>query len=280
MLAVWGPHGAPGRSTVASGLAGLLGARGEAPLLVDADPYGGTLAQQHGALDEVSGLLAAARLETAGDLPAHWRELPRGIPPGVALVSGLPRADRWSEVRPGVLEHLLDLGRAAGPVVVDAGPGVEEDPLEVGSGRPPRTGLTLAALDAADEIVVVGSADPVGLSRLARGLVELGERLASRERGAVPVRVVVNRMRPTLGWGEREIAGMVEGFARVRGVHFLPEDRAAVDAALVAGRGLAEQGGSALLDALGPVADALVGPAAGAEPRRLRRRRAGRARRP
>ena len=57
--------------------------------------------------------------------------------------------------------------------------------------------MTLAALDAADEIVVVGSADPVGLSRLARGLVELRERTAG-----APVRVVVNRMRPTLGWSE------------------------------------------------------------------------------
>ena len=40
------------------------------------------------------------------------------------------------------------------------------------------------------------------------------------------MRVVVNRMRPTLGWSERDIAGMVEGFARLAGVHFLPDDRA------------------------------------------------------
>lgn len=110
---------------------------------------------------------------------------------------------------------------------------------------------------------------------------ELNERLAAQDRGGVPVRVLVNRMRPTLGWSEREIAGMVEGFARVRGLHFLPEDRAAVDAALVAGRGLAEQGGSPLLETLRPVVDAIAG--SGDDARRgrrgLRRRRAGRARR-
>lgn len=57
------------------------------------------------------------------------------------------------------------------------------------------------------------------------------------------------------------------------------EDRAGVDAALVAGRGLVERDGSALADALVPAADALV-PPRDARPRgRLRRRRAGRARR-
>ena len=51
--------------------------------------------------------------------------------------------------------------------------------------------------------VVVGSADPVGLSRLARGLVDLREVV-----GPAPVHVVVNRMRASLGWSEKEVAGM------------------------------------------------------------------------
>ena len=72
--------------------------------------------------------------------------------------------------------------------------------------------MTLAALGAADEVVVVGSADPVGLSRLARGLVELGEVV-----GPASVRVLVNRMRPTLGWSERDIVAMLGGWSRRRG---------------------------------------------------------------
>lgn len=280
VIAVWGPHGAPGRTTVAVTLAGLMAAGTATPLLVDADPCGGAVAQHLGVLDEISGLLAAARLETAGDLAAHWREVPRAVPPGVEVVTGLPRADRWAEVRPGVLEHLIALGRSTGPVVVDTGASIEEDPLEVGTGRPPRNGLTLAALGAADEVLVVGSADPIGLSRLARGLVEVGEHLRAADGAGPPVRVLVNRMRPTLGWSEREIVGMVEGFARVSGVHFLPEDRASVDAALVAGCGLVEQGRSALLDALRPVARGVAGGGAGPPEKRVRRRRAGRARRP
>ena len=40
---------------------------------------------------------------------------------------------------------------------------------------------------------------------------------------------MINRMRSTLGWSERDLAGMVEGFTRLTGLHFLPEDRAVVN---------------------------------------------------
>jgi len=112
--------------------------------------------------------------------------------------------------------------------------------------------MTLAALGAADEVVVVGSADPVGLSRLARGLVEV------RDVGVPEVRVVINRMRSTLGWSERDLAGMVEGFTRLTGLHFLPEDRAAVDRALVSGKTVIELGDSALGRGLAGVAAGIL----------------------
>ena len=80
-----------------------------------------------------------------------------------------------------------------------------------------------------------------------------------------PARVVVNRMRPTLGWSERDIAGMVAGFARLAGLHFLPDDRATVDRALVAGRTLLETDAESPLGrAVGRLVDAVV--PAGAEP--------------
>ena len=101
--------------------------------------------------------------------------------------------------------------------------------------------MTLAALDVADEVLVVGTADPVGLSRLARALVDLRESLPT-----TPTRVVVNRMRPTLGWSERDVEQMVAGFGRPVGLHFLPEDRATVDRALVTGRTLLETSDSPL----------------------------------
>ncbi len=273
VVAVWGPAGAPGRSTVAAGLAAELSRRGRVTLLVDADPFGGSQAQQLGVLDEVSGLLAASRLVTSGELEQHFTGVPRGLDARLSVVTGLPRADRWVEVRPGTVERLVAVGRRQGDVVLDTGFCVEDDPvLDVGS-RPGRHQLTLEALGAADEVVVVGAADPVGLSRLARALVEVHDLLDGR----VP-HVVVNRMRPSLGWSDKDVAGMVRGFADVASLHFLPDDRAAVDRALVSGRLLLESGEGALTRALGPVADAVVPASVAGVPARTRT--AGRGRRP
>ena len=136
----------------------------------------------------------------------------RAVGEHLTVVTGLPRPDRWVEVRAGAVEHLLEVAAAHGDVVVDTGFALESDPVGEFGARPPRNQTTLAALAQADEVVVVGSADPVGLSRLARGLVDLREVVAG-----APVRVVVNRMRPSLGWSEKDVAGMVEGFARLVG---------------------------------------------------------------
>ncbi|WP_435745988.1 AAA family ATPase [Nocardioides sp. SYSU DS0663] len=276
VVVVWGPAGAPGRTTLAAGVAAELGRRARRTVLVDADPYGGTVAQQLGILDEVSGLLSAARLATTGTLAEGFAATQRGLDEHLSVVTGLPRPDRWVEVRPGALGHLLDVAREQGDVVVDTGPGLADDAVE--PGRPTRDRLTLEAVEAADELVVVGAADPVGLSRLARGLVDLAE-----VTGGAPVRVVVNRMRPTLGWSEQEVAGMVAGFGRVDSLHFLPDDRGSVDRALVAGRTLLETGESPLTRAIEAVVDGFAprrGPVPGSRARgRLSRRTAGRARR-
>ncbi|MDN4172446.1 hypothetical protein QWY28_05790 [Nocardioides sp. SOB77] len=288
-VVVWGPAGAPGRTTVAAAVAAELARRRRRTILVDGDPYGGTAAQQLGILDEVSGLLSAARLATAGTLAEGFTSVQRGLDQHLSVVTGLPRADRWAEVRAGTVEHLLEVGRDHGDVVVDTGFSLEEDGID--PARPGRNRLTLEAIGAADELLVVGTADPVGLSRLARGLVELGE-----VTGGAPVRVVVNRMRPTLGWSERDVAAMVAGFGRIASLHFVPDDRAGVDRAVVAGRTLLESGESPATRAVAAVVDALqptqqpaqqpprpppagTGTGTGDGRRGLRRRTAGRDRR-
>jgi MinD-like ATPase involved in chromosome partitioning or flagellar assembly len=239
---------------VTTALAATLAGRGLRTTLVDADPYAASVAQQLGVLDEVSGLLSAARLTSEGSLEARFASVQRSLGDHLSVVTGLPRPDRWVEIRAGVVEHLLEVARASGHVVVDTGFSLEEEPGGDLLARPGRNQLTLGALAVADEIVVVGSADPVGLSRLARGLVDLRELHAGS-----PVRVVVNRMRPTLGWSERDITGMVEGFARLAGVHFLPDDRIAADRALVTGTPLpAAAGDSELARAVATVTEALV----------------------
>lgn len=251
VVAIWGPQGAPGRTTVACTMAAELARRGQPVVLVDADPWGGSVAQQFGILDEVSGVLSAARLSTAGVLVDELPTVQRALGNHLSVITGLPRADRYVEVRSGAVEHLLEVASDGACVLVDTGFSLEDDPATDFGTRPGRNSMTLGALSLADEVVVVGSADPVGLSRLARGLVDLRDVLA----GAA-VRVVVNHNRSSLGWSEKEISGMVEGFAHLLGIHFLPEDRPAVDRALVAGEPLSGDG--PLARAVAEVADAVL----------------------
>ncbi|MDN5744752.1 MAG: hypothetical protein L0H31_06475 [Nocardioidaceae bacterium] len=258
IIAVWGAAGAPGRTTVATGLAAELARRGLGTTLLDADPYGGAVGQHLGILDEVSGLLAAARLVAAGTLEERFSTVQRRLSDRLHVITGLPRPDRWSEVRAGALTEISEHARCGGQVVVDTGFSLEPD-LASDLGRPGRNDLTREVLEVADDIVLVGGADPVGLSRLARACVDLHE-----FRPDPPVQVVVNRMRPTLGWRETDLIAMLAGFGSHRGVHFLPDDQAAVDKALVAGQLLIESGESALTRALAAVLDAMAHVAADA----------------
>ena len=265
-IAVWGPAGSPGRSLLAAAIAAELARRRRPTVLVDADPYGGTLGQALGVLDEVSGLLAASRWAVSGQLAERFASVQRALGPCLTVVTGLPRPERWTEVRPEVVEEVVALGRRHGDVVVDTGFSLEDDPARQVGGRAPRNQLTVSALETSDEIVVVGAADPVGLSRLARGLSDVRDLVP-----ATPLRVVVNRMRPSLGWSEKDISQMITGFASVDSLHFLPEDRAGVDRALVAGRSLLEVGESALTRAVSVLVDAWSPP--------IKQRTTGRARR-
>ncbi|CAN5479178.1 P-loop NTPase [soil metagenome] len=271
VVAVWGPAGAPGRTTVAVGIAAEIARAGRDTFLLDVDPYGGAVAQHLGVLDEVSGLLAAARSANSGLLDAdRLSAFARQVDDRLRVLTGLPRADRWAEVRPAAFEQLLDeAGRLSSLVVLDTGFSLENDLSDPFSAAPQRNRMTRDAVHAADEVLVVGAADPVGLARLARGLVELREVLPG-----VRPRVVVNRTRPSLGWSDREIRGMVEGFVTPVEVHFLPDARAAADRALMAGQSLAESGESPLRTAMAALAGSVLGaPADSVGRRRLRRRR-------
>lgn len=94
VVAIWGPTGAPGRTTVAVTLGDELARLGYASLLVDADVYGGTVAAVLGLLDESPGL--AARV------PSCVRAtIARGGPRRAVLAAG-PTAARAHRPATGV----------------------------------------------------------------------------------------------------------------------------------------------------------------------------------
>ena len=267
-----GPTGAPGRTTVAICLASELAALGWPSLLIDADVYGGVVAQALGLLDESPGLAAACRQANAGtlDLPA-LAGLARQVSPVLRVLSGIARPDRWPELRPASLEVVLALSASLAAVtVVDCGFCLEQDEeLAYDTMAPRRNGATLAVLEAAETVVVVGSADPIGLQRLVRGLGELKQAVP----GVRPT-VVVNRLRSSAVPGDaaQEVRAALSRYAGVDELHLVPLDVSGVDGALAAGRTLVEATPSSpARQALAALAAALVG-----APVPSRRRRFGR----
>ena len=239
IIAVWGPAGAPGRTTVALNLAGELARLGQPALLVDADTYGGCIAQALSLLDEAPGLAAATRSADQGSLDlAMLARLAPEVCSGLRVLTGIPKAERWPELRAAPLEHVLTLSRRLVRfTVIDCGFSLEDDEeLSYDTLAPQRNAATLTSLSVADRVIAVGAGDPIGLQRLVRGLQELGT-VAS----PTPT-VVVNKVRASAVGPrpERRIREALSRFAGIDDLRFIPDDPATLDDALLTGRLLAE----------------------------------------
>ncbi|HET9944348.1 MAG TPA: chromosome partitioning protein, partial [Actinomycetes bacterium] len=268
VVAVWGPTGAPGRTSVAVTVAAELAALGTSTLLADADVYGGSVAQVLGLLDEAPGLAAAARSAGNGTLDrSALAALAPVVGPGLRVLTGISRAERWPELRPSAVEQVWAVVREVAAVtVVDCAFCLEQDEeLAFDTAAPLRNGVTLTTLGAADVVLAVGAADPVGLHRLVRGLSELRDVVP----GAAP-RVVVNRVRSSVVGRDprRQVAEALERYAGVTDPVLVPDDPAAFDTALLRGRPVGEVAASS--PARQPLAH-LAADLVGRTPRRRRR---------
>lgn len=240
LVAVWGPIGSPGRTTVATTLADELARMQIETLLVDADTYGPSVSQVLGILDEASGIAAAAREANAGlldtDVLAGCARLLR---PGLRVLTGVTRPDRWPELPVSALAAVWRIARELAVwTVVDCGFCLERDEeIAYDTFAPLRNGATLVTLAAAEVVIAVGSADPVGLQRLIRGLPELRERAPQAD-----IKVVVNHVRrgPVGRNPERRVLESLQRHAGVTSAVLVPADRTALDAALAGGRTLAD----------------------------------------
>ena len=242
MIAVWGPAGSPGRSTIAIELAVELARGGRHVGLVDADSHAPSIALALGLADEAPGFAAACRQSELGGLDA--RELTRISAPigstGVDVLTGLNRPSRWPELsRSRVTAALAACREWADYTVVDVAAPLERDEEIVSDlDGPRRNAATLAALRAADLVVAVAAADPLGVSRFLRAYPELRATI-----GATPVAVVANRLRPgALGIDARgQVRRTLDRFGGITDVWFVPTDPRAADAALLAARPIARR---------------------------------------
>lgn len=241
VIAVWGPAGAPGRTTLAVNIAAEIAAAGHTVALVDADPYGGAVAPSLGLLDEAPGFASACRLAGADalDRAELERVVQRYSAPRASfdVFSGLVGPSRWPELsRDRVTGALAAIRGWVEYVVIDTGFSLEHDE-EITSDQfaPRRNAATFACLAAADRVVAVGLADPVGLSRLLRGHSELVD-LIEPER----IDVVVNRVRTSaLGIDAHgQVRQTLRRFAGLADATLLPHDGKAADAAILTARTL------------------------------------------
>lgn len=243
VIAVWGPHGAPGRTTLAIELAAELSRGGKRVGLVDADAHAPSIALALGLADEGPGFAAACR--QSDRQPLEPAELTRISSPVAAagatidVLTGINRPGRWPELSATRVTAVMEACRSwADHTVVDVAASLESDEEIVSDLEGPRrNAATLAALRSADVVVAVCAADPVGTARFLRAYAELRAAV-----GSTRVVVVANRMRAaTVGVDARgQLRRTLERFAGIEQVWFVPSDPRAADAALLTARPVAD----------------------------------------
>lgn len=237
VIAVWGPAGAPGRSVVAVNLAAELAGLGHPTLCVDLDTYGASMAQLVGLLDEGSGVAAACRAANLGSLDlATLRRLAVEVRPRLRMLTGITGSHRWHELRSASLDVLLDRARRAFRyVVIDVGFCVEQDEeLSYDTVAPRRNGAAVDVLAAADLLVAVAAADPVGIARFVRSLADLPQPPSGRRSITV-----INRVRrAAIGRGDtaQQLVLALGRYASIDDALLIPDDPATADTAVAAGR--------------------------------------------
>ncbi len=241
VIAVWGPAGAPGRTTIAIAIAAELAAEGFSVALADADTHSGSVAPALGLLDEAPGFAAACRLAGMDGLTTEELERvaerfrsPHG---SFWVLTGLGRPHRWPELSTERVVAVIGACRDWVDVtVLDTGFSLENDE-EISSDlfAPRRNAATIAALREADRVVAVGAGDPVGLSRFLRAHVDLLE-VVDAER----VTTVVNKIRGSaIGLNPgAQVEQTLQRFGGITSPVLVPHDQQALDAAILSGKTL------------------------------------------
>ena len=243
VIAVWGPAGAPGRTTLAIGVAAELAALGASVVLADVDTHGASIAPALGMLDEAPGFAAASRLAGNGALTiteleriAQRYDSPHG---SFRVLTGIGRPSRWPELSADRVAAVIALCRTwVDYTVLDIGSSLENDE-EISSDlfAPRRNAAAVTAVRDADRLLAVGAADPVGMSRFLRAYVDLEEVSSNND-----VTVVMNRVRASaIGMNPNgQVMQTLSRFGGIESPVLVPFDLAALDGAVLSGRTLVD----------------------------------------
>jgi len=246
VLAVWGPAGSPGKSTIATNLASELSLAGERVLLIDLDTLAPSLALGLGLVDTPAGLSACLRLAEQNRLSLdEFNRLTISIALGrneLRFMSGVSSPHRWPEVTEERFEKLLrDISGQVDHVVLDLAQATsfKSNLIHPSTMNPfdfNRDSLLRSVLSKADKVVLVSGSDPIAAQRFL-----LAREFLSELDSTIDPFVVVNRFR-TGALGSRakdELEQTYLSLAKSRVDVFIPEDRDNLDKAILNGLPLA-----------------------------------------
>jgi MinD-like ATPase involved in chromosome partitioning or flagellar assembly len=238
VIAVWGPAGSPGRTTLAISIAAEIAAAGYSVVLGDVDTHSASIAPALGLTDEAPGFAAACRLAGAESLTREELERIgqryRGSDSSFWVLTGIGQPSRWPELSADRVRATIDeCRRWVEYVVLDMASSLENDE-EISSDMfaPRRNAATLAALREADHVVAVGAGDPIGLARFLRAHGELADVVT-----ADAITVVANKVRGS-AVGLNPSGQVAQTLARFGGIEspvLVPWDQPGADAAILSG---------------------------------------------
>jgi MinD-like ATPase involved in chromosome partitioning or flagellar assembly len=235
LVAVWGPKGSPGRSTIAIELAALISKSEPQTLLVDADPYGGDLLQLLGVIEELPTTVWAARLAAKEELDMVQiaGSLRRSGEAGPILLPGVPRAEMSAEISEFAWKRLLGVLRSEFRYsICDVGFCLEpgSDSFSDSEGR---NHITRSTLRAADTTVAVCNASPTGIKHFLWAFEHLIDLVNVDD-----VVVVANRVSA----GEtRDVGDIIKRHTGKRPIAYVPERHAEFRERVSTGIAMAEQ---------------------------------------
>lgn len=230
IIAVWGTHGAPGRSTLALALAAYLNEQGST-ILVDCDINAPSQVQLLGLPEDSSGLASAARLATHGELDStRLVQTLLSAKADLQVLTGLGRSGRWRELPVASMNKVWEVCRhTAEYTVVDLSGGLEEERVEDFAMEPDHDAVAAALLEQADLTLIVGAADPVGIRRLIQLLNSNRQAVGGRSQ------VVVNRVRSSTAGADPNtaIGSVLARYTSTSDIVYVPADYRLFDKALM-----------------------------------------------
>ncbi|NDH64786.1 MAG: ParA family protein [Microbacteriaceae bacterium] len=190
-IAIWGPHGSPGKSTIAINLAESLANSGHRVLLVDAD-------LQNPSLAILLGLDRPSRGPFSDEGQVNFRELKPTATNYISkvvtgtkhfhLMLGMSGTSRWSEIGIGEMQRLMRQMQQYERIIFDLASPVEDTDTRQ-AGTSDQNQLTRFLIGSVDQLVVVCRPDFLAVQRLVARMLEI-----KKLRKDKPTRVVFNQV--------------------------------------------------------------------------------------